>query len=111
MERSPALLEHEPPMLLGFSWSELLPVTALSAGAWLAIAAGVALAAGWGLQGVLFGLMAFLIGEAATLAALAAWFARIRASKPEGWHLHRIAAGLHFTGWFRNIRYDGRWNV
>ena len=108
---SPAFLEHEPPMLLGLSWSELSTLFFPSFGVWLVLSIFVALLSESLADGFLAGLSVLLVGEASTMSVLAIWFRRIRRSKSEGCHWHQIACGLHFIGWFKNIQYHGRWNI
>ena len=109
--RPPAMLEHEPPMLLGFSWSEIttlfLPTTAV----WAMLALAVVWEAGVLTEKIMLGLVTYLIGEALTLVGVGYWYSKIRQGKPEGWHLHEIATRFHRLGIFRIVHHPGRWNV
>lgn len=108
--RSPALLEYQPPMLLGFSWEEIVTMFVPTSVFWIIIAAFSAAAAG-GIEGFGFFIVAYLVGETATMGLLAYWYAKIRHGKPEGWHLHMLAVRFHWCGLFKNICYAGAWNV
>ena len=99
-------------MLLGLSWSELSTLFFPTLGIWFIAAIILALIPESMTDSLLLGLLIFLLGFSITLSALAIWFRRVRRRKSvEGWHLHRIATGLHFTGWFAIIHRDGHWRV
>lgn len=109
--RPPAMLEHEPPMLLGFSWSEIttlfLPTTAI----WVTFALAVAWGADVLTEKIMLALVTYLVGETLTLVAAGYWYSKIKQAKPEGWHLHEIATWFHWLGIFRVVYHRGRWNI
>lgn len=110
MIRSPAILEHEPPMLLGFSWSELTTIFVPTTVLWLLLTLLVSMIYPGEIQEkLMLGIVVYLFGESTTLILLAYWYGKVRKNKYEGWHLHMLATRFHFLGFFKNVCYDGKW--
>ena len=108
--RPPAILEHEPPMLLGFSWSEIVTIFFPTSILWIlgGLMLGITTANSFQI-GLFIVLATYLIGETVTFFIIAGWYARVRRGKPEGWHLHMIATKFYRLGLFKLVLHRGRW--
>ena len=107
---SPAILEHEPPMLLGFSWSEITLLFFPTSGFWLFVAILFAFLSGLKMQGtIMFMIVFYLISETLTMISLAYFYKQARRTKYDGWHLHLIATKFHWSGMFDIVRHPGQW--
>ena len=108
--RPPSILEHEPPMLLGFSWSEVVTIFFPSSIIWLFSGLLLGITVGDNFQmGLFIGIATYLIGETATFFVIAWWYSKVRRGKPEGWHLHMIATKFHWLGLFKLVCREGKW--
>ena len=108
--RPPAMLEHEPPMLLGFSWSEVTSVFFPTTAIWLLLGLTASVVGSSDIQQmIMLGMVVYLIGESATMVSLAYWYAKVKKTKYDGWHLHMIATKFNWLGVFHNLCYTGKW--
>lgn len=105
-----AILEHEPQMLLGLSWSELIAIFFPSSGLWILLSLLLSVVIANDLrQLILIVTGIYFVGETLTVLGIAYWYSRVRQNKPDGWHLHFIASKFYWTGLFRHVRHCGKW--